>query len=118
MRIAINCIKLDTSYASGLSTYARGIVQGFANTANGHQFRLYVTEGNQSLFDSLRHGKNFDVIVLDELAQFVRKSICRAALLSFSERFYESTSNRVYRGVSELIERDADVIYTPCTVLQ
>jgi glycosyltransferase involved in cell wall biosynthesis len=31
---------------------------------------------------------------------------------------YESTSNLVFRGMREMIERDADIVYTPCTVLQ
>jgi glycosyltransferase involved in cell wall biosynthesis len=117
MRVAINCLKLDPSYV-GLCTYALGLLEGFANTANGHQFRLYVTSGNQGHFEAFRYRKNFEVIVLDERTEFVRKSICRAALLSFSERVYESTSNVVFRGIRELMDRDADIIYTPFTVLQ
>lgn len=118
MRVAINCIGLDPSFVSGVSTYARGLLGGFANTANGHKFRLYVTRANQGLFESLRKRESFEIIVVDERAQFLRKSICRAALLSFSERVYESTSNLVFRRLREMIERDADIVYTPCTVLQ
>jgi glycosyltransferase involved in cell wall biosynthesis len=118
MRVAINCIHLDPSYVSGVSTYTRGLLEGLANTANGHTFRLYVTSGNQGLFESLKHRKNFEIIVLDERSQFVRKGVCRAALLSFSEKVYESTSNLLFRGIRELLDRDADIVYTPCTVLQ
>jgi glycosyltransferase involved in cell wall biosynthesis len=118
MRVAINCLGLDPSFVSGVSTYTRGLLEGFANTANGHQFRLYVTGGNQELFESLRYRKSFEIIVLDGRTQFMRKSFCRAALLSFNEKLYESTSNLVYRGNRELMERDADIVYTPCTVLQ
>lgn len=118
MRVAINCIGLDPAFVSGVSTYARGLLEGFANTANGHKFRLYVTRGNQGLFESVKKRESFEIIVVDEGAQFLRKSICRAALLSFSERVYESTSNLVFRGIREMIDRDADIVYTPCTVLQ
>jgi glycosyltransferase involved in cell wall biosynthesis len=118
MRIAVNCIGLDPSFVSGVSTYARGLLDGFANTANGHKFSLYVTRGNQGLFESLKKRESFEIIVVDERTQFLRKSMCRAALLSFSERVYESTSNLVFRGIREMIERDADIVYTPCTVLQ
>jgi glycosyltransferase involved in cell wall biosynthesis len=118
MRVAINCLGLDPSYVSGLCTYSRGLLEGFANTANGHQFRLYVTNGNQHLFESLKHRKSFEIIVMDERTQFVRKSVCRAALLSFNEKVYESASNLVFRGIRELIDQDADIVYTPSTVLQ
>jgi glycosyltransferase involved in cell wall biosynthesis len=118
MRVAINCLRLDPSFVSGLNAYTRGLLEGFANTANGHQFRLYVTSGNQGLFESLRHRKNFEVIVLNERMQSLRKSICRAALLSCSGKVYESTSNLVFRGIRELTDRDADIVYTPATVLE
>jgi glycosyltransferase involved in cell wall biosynthesis len=118
MRVAINCLRVDPSFVGGVNTYARGLLQGFANTANGHQFQLYATNWNQGLFESFRHRKNFEVIVLDERAHSLRKSICRAALLSFSEKVYESTSNLVFRGICELMDRDADIVYTPTTFLQ
>jgi len=118
MRVAINCLRLDPSFVGGVNTYARGLLEGFANTANGHQFRLYATNWNQGLFESFRNRKNFEVIVLDGPTQSLCKSICRAALLSLSEKVYESTSNLVFRGVRELMDRDADIVYTPTTFLQ
>jgi glycosyltransferase involved in cell wall biosynthesis len=118
MRIAVNCLRLDPSFVGGVNTYTRGLLEGFANTANGHQFRLYASDWNQSLFESFRHRKNFEVVVLDERTQSLRKGICRAALLSFSQKVYESTSNLVFRGLRELMDRDADIVYTPSTFLQ
>jgi glycosyltransferase involved in cell wall biosynthesis len=118
MRVAINCLRLDPSFVGGVNTYARGLLEGFANTADGHQFQLYATNWNQGLFESFRHRKNFEVIVLDERTQSLRKSICRAALLSFSEKVYESTSNLLFRGIRELMDRDADIVYTPTNFLQ
>jgi len=118
MRIAVNCLRLDPSFVGGVNTYTRGLLEGFANRANGHQFRLYASDWNQSLFESFRHRKNFEVVVLDERTQALRKGICRAALLSFSKRVYESTSNLVFQGLSELMDRDADIVYTPSTFLQ
>jgi len=118
MRVAINCLRLDPSFAGGVNTYARGLLEGFANVANGHQFQLYASNWNQGLFESFRHRKNFEVIVLDERTQSLRKSICRVALLSFSEKLYESTSNLLFRGIRELMDREADIVYTPTTFLQ
>jgi glycosyltransferase involved in cell wall biosynthesis len=118
MRIGINCLNLDPSFVGGLNTFTRGLLEGFAKTANGHQFRLYATSGNQQLFEPLGNQKNFKVIVLDDLAHSFRKSLCRGALLSRSERVYESASNLVFREIRELMDQDADIIYTPSVVLQ
>jgi glycosyltransferase involved in cell wall biosynthesis len=118
MRVAINCLDLDATFVGGLNTYIRGLLEGFAGKANGHQFCLYATDGNQRLFEGFRNRKNFEVRVLDERMQFLRKSVCRATLLSFSEKVYESTSNLVFREISNLMDQDADITYTPSTVLQ
>ncbi len=118
MRVAINCLNLDPSFVGGLNSFTRGLLEGFAKTANGHQFRLYATTENQHLFESLRNEKSFVVIAIDDLTHSLRKSLCRAALLSFSERVYEFTSNRVFRRIRELMDEEADVIYTPSVVLQ
>ena len=117
MRVAINCLRIGSSFYGGLNTYARGLLEGFANTASGHQFRLYVTSRNQELIQLFRNRENFEVIALDERTEFLRKSICRAALFTFSEKVYEFTSNVVFREIADLMEQDADILYTPYTVL-
>lgn len=118
MRVAINCLRLEPSFVGGLNTYTRGVLQGFANTANGHEFRIYVTSGQLGILELFRNRKNFEVIVVDEWIQFLRKTVCRTALLSLNEQIYEATSNLIFRGIGEFMERDADLVYTPCTVLQ
>jgi glycosyltransferase involved in cell wall biosynthesis len=118
MRIGINCLNLDSSFVGGLNTYTRGLLGGFAHTGNGHQFHLYATKGNQQIFESLRNHKSFNVVVVDDLTHLLRKSLCRTALLSFSSSVYEAASNRIFRQVRELMDQDADLIYTPSVVLQ
>jgi glycosyltransferase involved in cell wall biosynthesis len=118
MRIGINCLNLDPSFVGGLNTFTRGLLEGFAKTANGHKFLLYATSRNQVLFDSLRNQESFEIIVLDDFAHSLRKNLCKAALLSYSERVYESASNRAFREARELMDQDAEVIYTPSVVLQ
>lgn len=118
MRVAINCLRLETSFVGGLNTFTRGVLQGFANTANGHQFRIYVSSRQSGIPAMFRNRENFEVIVVDEWAQFLRKMLCRTALFSFNERIYEATSNYIFRGICESMERNVDLVYTPCTVLQ
>jgi glycosyltransferase involved in cell wall biosynthesis len=79
---------------------------------------VYATRKNQHLFESLRNHRNFEVIALDDLTHALRKYLCRAALLSFSEKVYESASNNIFRKIREMMDQDADIIYTPSVVLQ
>jgi glycosyltransferase involved in cell wall biosynthesis len=118
MQIGVNCLNLDASFVGGLNSFTLGLLEGFACTANGHQFRVYATERNQGLFESLRNRKGFEVIALRDPLISTRKSLCRAALLSFNERVYELTSNRLFRGIRDLMEDNSDLIYSPSVVLQ
>lgn len=54
MRIAINCVRIDPGYASGLNTYTLGLLDGFAAIRNGHRFLVYHTLANQTLFARYR----------------------------------------------------------------
>jgi glycosyltransferase involved in cell wall biosynthesis len=118
MRIGVNCLNLNASFVGGLNSFTLGLLEGFACSANGHQFRLYATEGNQRLFESLSNRKGFEIVVLRDRTFSTRKSLCRAALLSFNERIYEFVSNQLFRGIRKLMEDDSDLIYTPSVVLQ
>jgi glycosyltransferase involved in cell wall biosynthesis len=118
MRVAINCLSLDPSFAGGLNTFTLGLLEGFAGVANGHQFRLYSTSGNQQLFEFLQGRKNFEVVVLDKWGHSLKQTLCRATLLSFSERGYEFSNNSIFRGIRDLMDEGADVIYTPSAVLR
>jgi glycosyltransferase involved in cell wall biosynthesis len=118
MRVAVNCLNLDASFVGGLNTFTQGMLQGFSAAANGHQFRLYATSENLPLFEAVMSAKCFEVIVMDARTHSLRRDVCRASLLSLSERVYENTSNFVFRGLRESMDDHADIIYTPSVVLQ
>jgi glycosyltransferase involved in cell wall biosynthesis len=118
MRIGINCLDLDPSFVGGLNTFTRGLLGGFANEADGHQFRLYATSANRHLFESLRNQKSFEIIELDDLSYSVRKNLCRTSLLSCSARVFELASNLLFRRMREMMDEDADIVYTPSVVLR
>jgi glycosyltransferase involved in cell wall biosynthesis len=118
MRIGINVLSLDSSFVGGLNTFTRGLLDGFAAVAHGHDFQVYATTGNLRLFDPLRKHKNFEIVALDESAISWRRGICRASLAFNSSAVFEATSNRVFREVRRIMDRDNDIVYTPSVVLQ
>jgi glycosyltransferase involved in cell wall biosynthesis len=118
MRVGINCLNNHPGFVGGVNTFTCGLLHGLAARRNGHRFSLYATSRNQYLFDSLKGLNGFEIIVLDDADRVLRDSLCRAALLSHSEKVYEFASNTILRRVRETIEADVDVTYTPSTVLR
>src|SRR5258708_39162358 len=83
MRIGINCVQVDPFSVGGVNTYTLGLLEGFANAGNGHQFQVYASQANQHLFGQFRKLKNFDVLVVDDRLLDAKRRTCRAALLSW-----------------------------------
>jgi glycosyltransferase involved in cell wall biosynthesis len=117
MRIGINCLKIDPSFAGGLNTYTLGLLDGFAATANGHRFHLYVSHSNRHFFAKYAGRKAFELIVAENQMQAVRVLLCRATLLTRSPKLYELASNAVFSDLRAMMDADCDVIYTPTVVL-
>ncbi len=117
MRIGINCLKIDPSFAGGLNTYALGLLDGFAATANGHRFHLYVSSLNQHLFVKYAGEKGFELIVAGDRLQGIRSAVCRATLLTQSQKLYELASNTAFSNLRAMMDTDCDIIYTPTVVL-
>lgn len=81
MRIGINCLRIDPNYSGGLNTYTLGLLDGFSAVANGHKFRLYVSNMNEQIFAKYVTLPNFDTVVMDNRSLKFRSGLCRAALL-------------------------------------
>jgi glycosyltransferase involved in cell wall biosynthesis len=118
MRIGINCLNLSPSFVGGLNTFAQGLLNGFASVAQQHHFRLYATTRNQRLFQALWGKNNFEIVALDDWMIAAKKSLCRASLVLASDSLFKSVSDRVFRDVRSMIDKDNDILYIPSVVLQ
>jgi glycosyltransferase involved in cell wall biosynthesis len=118
MRVGINCLDIDASSVGGVNSYALGLLEGFENVGNGHQFRIYASRANQHLFEQFRDRQNVDVVVVSDRLLDAKSSACRAALLARSKRFYGFTSNFLFRNIRALADAESDILYTPTVVLK
>jgi glycosyltransferase involved in cell wall biosynthesis len=118
MRIGVNCLSLSPSFVGGLNTFTQGLVNGFASVAQQHHFRLYATTRNQQLFQSLRGKNNFEIVAFDDKTIATKKNLCRASLVLASDSLFKTISDRMFREVRSLIDKDNDILYTPSVVLQ
>jgi glycosyltransferase involved in cell wall biosynthesis len=117
MRIGINCLQIDPGYAGGVNTYTLGLLEGFAAAGNGCQFRLYVTQANQHLFEKFRRPANFQTTVIDDVLLRRNRQFCLAALLSGSKRVYKLTSDFAFENIREMANSEVDLLYVPTVVL-
>ena len=118
MRVAINCLQVNPRFVGGVTSYVLGLLEGFAQTANGCQFRVFVSSANQHLFHKLQKCGTLDFINVDDDLLSLRGSFCRAALFSRSAGFYKIASDRLFRKIRELMESESDLLYTPTPVLR
>ena len=96
MRIGIDCLRIDASYAGGVNTFTLGLLGGFAAAGNGHRFNLYVTESNRDLFARFEKSPRCNLLCTNTGTLRARKTLCQAALLSRSSELYRVTSNLAY----------------------
>jgi len=118
MRVGINCLDVNPAFVGGVTTYTLGLLEGFANAGNGCRFHVFVTPGNQHLFEQFRKRDHFDVRVIGDRLFSLRIKVCRAALLSCSSDFFKFTNDLAFEKVKELMDAESDVLYTPSPVLR
>src|SRR5260221_2590013 len=82
LRVGINCTQIYPAFVGGVNTYALGLLEGFASAGNGCRFQVYVTDGNQHLFEEFRKYDKFDVVGVGGRLLSMASGICRATLLS------------------------------------
>jgi glycosyltransferase involved in cell wall biosynthesis len=118
IRVGINCLDVNPSFVGGVTTYTVGLLEGFANAGNGCRFHIFVTEGNQHLFEQFRNRDRFEVVVVDDRLLSLRTKLCRATLLSCSSEFFRLTNDLAFEKIRELMDAESDVLYTPSPVLK
>ena len=118
IRVGINCLDINPFFVGGVTTYTLGLLEGFASVGNGCQFRIFATEGNHHLFEQYRNHKHFDVRVVRDRFFSLRTGLCRAALLSCSDRLFKFTNDLAFEEIRELLDAESDVLYTPTPVLR
>ncbi len=118
MRIGIDCLRIDASYAGGVNTFTLGLLGGFAAAGNGHRFNLYVTESNRDLFARFEKPPRCNLLCTNTGTLRARRTLCQAALLSRSSELYRVTSNLAYEDIQAKMDADCDILYTPTVTLQ
>lgn len=118
MRVGINCLDVNPSFVGGVTTYTLGLLEGFASAGNGCRFHIFVTDGNQHLFEQFRSHDHFEVIVIDDRLLSLRTMFSRTALLSCSSEFFKFTNDLAFRKIRTLMDDYSDVLYTPSPVLR
>lgn len=118
IRVGINCLRMDSSYAGGVTTYVLGLLKGFAAAGKGTSFRIYVTPTNQGLFEEFREVDNFEIAVIGDSWLSLKRMVCRGILLTDSQDLYKFTCDSVFRKVQRKMEAESDILYTPTVVLE
>ena len=118
IRVGINCLRVASSYAGGVTTYVLGLLRGFATEGKSTRFRIYATPTNQGLFEEFREVDNFEIGVIDDSRLDLKRMVCRGVSLADNQNLYKFTSDSVFRKVQRKMEAESDILYTPTVVLE
>jgi glycosyltransferase involved in cell wall biosynthesis len=118
LRIGVSCLQVDPLSVGGVNSYTLGLLEGFLNVADGHQFRIFVAPDNYHLFQHFAHRENCRVIVIGGRLCGIKKLCCRAVLLSHSPKVYKFTSDLLFEDARKVMDAEADILYIPTVVLQ
>ena len=108
----------NPSFVGGVTTYTLGLLEGFARAGNGCRFRIFVTEGNQHLFEQFRNYDHFEVLVIGDRLFPLRTKVCRGALLSGSSELFKFTNDLAFEKIRRLMDAESNILYTPSPVLR
>lgn len=117
MRIGVNCIHIDSSYAGGINTYTLGLLRGLARVGDAHEFRIYANTRNRELFAPLTRQKNFELVVFDARSIEMRRLLGRGSFLTMLPSLTKHVHNRAYASITSKIDAECDVVYTPTNTL-
>lgn len=118
IRVGINCLDISSSFVGGVTTYALGLLEGFVNSGTNHRFRVFVTGANHHLFEGLAGQHNLELVIIDGRLFPLCKQLSRATLLFNSSLLFKSASDVLFEELRELMDSQADIIYTPTPVLR
>lgn len=66
MRIGLNCLRTAPGYGGGVNSFTFGLLDGFAATRRTHQFVLFHTPENASIFSKYADAPNFRLVTINE----------------------------------------------------
>lgn len=118
MHIVFNCIDIKPSYVGGINTFTLGLLDGFTACGAGHnhlQVSIAVTEKNKHLFT--RFEPACSLIVLTHKAGRLKAALRYFVLATTSQRLYYHYCRIAYAGLARMLNKTADAVYIPTTVL-
>jgi glycosyltransferase involved in cell wall biosynthesis len=113
MRIGINCLGADPSYKGGTNSFTLGLLDGFSRVGVLHEFKIFVTPGNRSMFDGYEAAPNFDIVEIDRADHGWLRAIYRRLPLRLKRLLLLHARDVPNSRHAGALARDADVVYVP-----
>ena len=93
MIIGIDCTEIKTGFKGGISAFTFGLIDGLVNKGQKHQFVIFATTHNQTLFKKYQKINNFKIIVISNYISIIKNIFNLIFLLIGSEYLYIRTNN-------------------------
>ena len=116
MQIGINLLTLDVEYEGGITSYVRGLLDGFRRIEANERFVICANAANAHRYRAYGELPNFDVRVFSFDVWWKRWLIWQAVKIR-SKRLYSKLNWVLYLRLARELDRQLDVVYFPNTQL-
>jgi glycosyltransferase involved in cell wall biosynthesis len=113
MRIGVNCLGADPSYKGGTNSFTLGLLDGFSRVGAAHEFKIFVTPRNRTMFEAYAAVPNFDVVEIDEADHRWLSAIHERLPSGLKRLLLRHTRDAFDSPRAGALARDADVLYVP-----
>lgn len=117
MKVGINCLNIDPSYAGGVTSYTFGLLDGWSRTSPDVEFVILANSQNVEQYRKYEAFPNFSIEVIDfAIAPWQNKLIWQTVKLQ-SKRWYGALHKMFYRPLADKMDSLVDIVYCPNTIL-
>jgi glycosyltransferase involved in cell wall biosynthesis len=114
MRIGINCSRIAPQYRGGVNSFTFGLLDAFAQSRRGHDFVIFATPRNRSMFERFEKLEKFKIIEIDGPFTRIGRGLFNRIPASLRFRLpYRHYNHSLNRGDAERIAQAVDVQYVP-----
>src|SRR5262245_24306538 len=114
MRIGINCLRISPTYRGGVNSFTFGLLDGFAEVGAEHDFVVFATPHNRSIFERYRRCANFRLVEVAETSRPALRQGYNRLPWQLRFRLPSGLVNKALSGqYADMLDREADVHYAP-----
>lgn len=119
MKIGFNALNVSPDYRGGVNTYVFGLLNGMIQACSvrpNDRLVIFAKNSNQHLFKNYE-SERCEIIVISFKNFTFKRTIRRIGLYIIPTSWYQKLNDYLFSDIGETINRNADIVYIPTTIM-